>query len=322
MLEFAWLWALLLLPLPLLIYRFAPARHRPSAAIRLPRLPAGVGIQQRSNRWISIFMGMAWLCLITALIRPIWYGEPIHINPEHRDIMLAVDLSGSMSIKDMDLGNGNNTDRLTAVKAVLDKFIAEREGDRIGLVLFANHAYLQTPLTFDRKTVQDQLGRTVLGLIGQSTAIGEGLGIATKTFIESDAPQRVIILLSDGANTAGVIDPLEAARLAAKSKATIYTVGVGAEEMEQRTFFSTRTVNPSQDLDERTLKRIADMTGGQYFRARNPQELEKIYDIINQLEPVNTAQQTWRPRQELFRYPLGIALLFSVVVMILRKRHE
>jgi len=320
MFEFSWLWAWLLLPLPFLVYRFSKPAVQP-VAIRLPKLPEGIGQQQPDTRWRKVIMVLAWCCLLGALARPVWYGDPVEINPEHRDMLLAVDLSGSMSIEDMVTSSGDNIDRLTAVKQVLNDFIGKRKGDRLGLVLFANHAYLQTPLTFDRNTVQEQLGRTVLGLIGQSTAIGEGLGIATKTFINSEAPQRVIILLSDGANTAGVIDPVEAAELASRCNVTIYTVGVGAEEMQQRSFFSTRTVNPSQDLDEKMLADIANMTGGQYFRARNPQELENIYQLIDQMEPINTAQQTWRPRQELFRYPLAIALLFSLVIALLRRRH-
>ncbi|MGF1688150.1 VWA domain-containing protein [Photobacterium japonica] len=320
MFEFIWLWAFALLPLPFLVYFLTKPSVQPSA-IRLPKLPAGLGQQQQTSRWLLGLMGAAWVALIVACARPVWYGDPIEINPEHRDMMLAVDLSGSMSTEDMITENGNAIDRLTAVKNVLHDFIGHRKGDRLGLVLFANHGYLQTPLTFDRNTVQQQLDRTVMGLIGQSTAIGEGLGVATRTFIESKAPQRVIVLLSDGANTAGVIDPIEAAELAKKSNVTIYTVGVGAEEMEQRTFFSSRTVNPSQDLDETTLRRIAELTGGQYFRARNPQELEQIYTTIDKLEPVNNAQQTWRPRQELFRFPLAAVLLLSIVIVIMRKRH-
>ncbi|PSW21789.1 VWA domain-containing protein [Photobacterium sanctipauli] len=320
MFEFLWLWAFAMLPLPWFVYRFSKPAVEPSA-IRLPKLPEGLGQKQQKSRWLAGLMAVAWISLIAAIARPVWYGDPIEISPDHRDMMLAVDLSGSMSIEDMITNNGDSIDRLTAVKQVLHDFIGNRKGDRLGLVLFANHAYLQTPLTFDRNTVQQQLDRTVLGLIGQSTAIGEGLGIATKTFINSEAPQRVIILLSDGANTAGVIDPIEAAELAARSDVTIYTVGVGAEEMEQRTFFSTRTVNPSQDLDERMLTRIAEMTGGQYFRARNPQELNNIYQLIDQMEPINTAQQTWRPQQELFRFPLALAVLLSVVIMVMRKRH-
>ncbi|WIG79585.1 VWA domain-containing protein [Photobacterium damselae] len=320
MFEFAWLWAWLLLPLAYLVYRFSQPVTEP-AAIHLPLLPDNIGSSQPKNRLKQILMVLLWVSLVCALARPVWYGDPIEIKPDHRDMMLAVDLSGSMAIKDMQTQSGQSIDRLTAIKHVLSNFIEKRKGDRLGLVLFGDHAYLQTPLTFDRHTVEQQLDRTVLGLVGQSTAIGEGLGIATKTFIKSKAPQRVIILLSDGANTAGVIDPLEAAKLAKESGVTIYTVGIGADEMLQRSIFGVQKVNPSQDLDEKTLTKIAQMTGGKYFRARNPQELDKIYQIINQLEPVNNAQQTWRPRDELFRYPLTVALVLSLIIAILRKRN-
>lgn len=318
MFEFTWLWAGLLLPLPYLVYRFAKPVHQ-QAAVTLPQLPDGIGQHQKRSQIGLITMSLIWIALLTALARPVWYGDPIEINPDHRDMLLAVDLSGSMSIQDMVTPSGESIDRLAAVKNVLTDFIKARKGDRLGLVLFANHAYLQTPLTFDRKTVEQQLDRTVLGLIGQATAIGEGLGVATKTFINSEAPQRVIVLLSDGANTAGVIEPLEAAKLAAESNVTIYTVGVGAEEMIQQGLFSNRVVNPSQDLDEGMLTRIAEMTGGQYFRARNPQELSNIYQLIDQMEPINTAQQTWRPRDELFRFPLAFAFALSCLLVIFRR---
>lgn len=319
MFEFIWWWVWFFLPLPWFVYRFVPEVPQP-AAIRLPSLPTDISEQQPKQWWRKSLVILCWVCLIAATSRPVWYGDPIEVQPKHRDMLLTVDLSGSMAIEDMVTSNGN-IDRLTAVKQVLSDFIQKRQGDRLGLVLFADHAYLQTPLTFDRKTVEEQLNRAVLNLIGKSTAIGEGLGIATKTFIESDAPQRVIVLLSDGANTSGVIDPLEAAELAKKSNVTIYTIGVGAEEMQQRQFMFTRTVNPSQDLDEKTLTKIAELTGGQYFRARNPQELSTIYNIINKLEPVSEAQQTWRPREEWFRFPLMGALLFSIIILIIRKRH-
>ncbi len=188
-------------------------------------------------------------------------------------------------------------------------------------MLFADHGYLQTPLTLDRKTVAEQLDRAVLGLIGEMTAIGEGLAVASKTFIESKAPQRVIILLSDGANTAGLIEPLEAAEFAKENNITIYTIGIGADIMRQRSFFGTHTVNPSADLDEKTLTEIAKMTGGKYFRAKNPEELEQIYTLIDQLEPISTASQTWRPRDELFRFPLAIALALSILIATMRKQH-
>ncbi|PML76543.1 vWA domain-containing protein [Enterovibrio norvegicus] len=320
MFEFTWWWAFALLPLPWLVFKLAKPIPRP-AAIHLPRLPEGLGEKQGSSRIKHVLMALCWLGLVTALARPMWYGEPVQIQPEHRDMMLAVDLSGSMEIEDMVTASGSTTDRLTAVKSVLSDFIQKRSGDRLGLVLFADHGYLQTPLTLDRNTVAQQLDRAVLGLIGKSTAIGEGLGVATKTFIDSKAPQRVIILLSDGANTAGVIEPLEAAQLAKDNDVTIYTIGVGAEQMRQRSLFGSRMVNPSQDLDEKTMTQIAKMTGGEYFRARDPKELETIYQIIDQLEPISSAQQTWRPRDELFSFPLAFALVLSVVIVVVRRRH-
>lgn len=320
MFDFSWLWAFAFLPLPWLVYKFVKPLPR-QAAIHMPRLPAGLNEQQTVSRLNQVLMTLLWVSLVFALARPVWYGEPIQIQPEHRDMMLAVDLSGSMKIQDMVIGNNKTTDRLTAVKSVLHDFIKAREGDRLGLVLFADHGYLQTPLTLDRNTVSQQLDRAILGLIGESTAIGEGLAVATKTFINSEAPQRVIILLSDGANTAGIIDPLEAATLAKENGVTIYTVGVGADEMYQRNMFGTRVINPSLELDEKTLIEIAKMTGGEYFRARDPKELKNIYQIIDKLEPISTVQQTWRPRDEIFRWPLSLALALSVIIVLLRRRH-
>ncbi|MFD2179002.1 vWA domain-containing protein [Veronia pacifica] len=319
MFEFAWPWLFLLLPLPLVVYKLVSPVVR-EAPLTLPSLPDGLGAKQPGNIWRKVLMTLFWLLLVIAAARPVWYGDPVDINPEHRDLMLAIDLSLSMETEDMK-GPTGSTDRLSAVKSVVSDFIKKREGDRLGLVVFGRHAYLQTPLTFDRYTVQQQLERTVAGMIGESTSIGEGLGIATKTFIDSDAPQRVIVLLSDGANTSGVLDPIEAAELARDSKVTIYTVGVGADEILQRSLFGTRRINPSRDLDEDALRKIADLTGGQYFRARNPEELEKIYQTINQLEPVSNAEQTWRPRDEMFRYPLSASLLLSVLIVLLRRRY-
>lgn len=158
-------------------------------------------------------------------------------------------------------------------------------------------------------------------MVGQRTAIGEGLGLATKTFIESNAPQRTIILLSDGANTAGVLAPIEAAQLAKDNNAKIYTVGIGAGEMQVRGFFGNQTVNTARDLDEDTLTKIATMTGGQYFRARNADELAEIYQTIDKLEPVTQATQTWRPHEEWFRYPLMGYLFIIFIIVGVRKRH-
>ncbi len=318
MFSFIWWWMWLLLPLPYIVRKLLP-RVRTQSTVQLPSLPKG--IEQVPSLSISriTLISLLWVSLLAAAARPVWYGDPVQTQPLHRDLMLTVDLSGSMSQQDM-LVDGDYVDRLTSVKSVLSEFISKRKGDRLGLVLFADHAYLQTPLTFDIETVGEQLNRTVFGLVGKQTAIGEGIGIATKTFINSEAPQRVIVLLSDGTNTAGVIEPLEAAQLAQKSDVTIYTVGVGAGEMKVKSFFGSRTVNTARDLDESTLTKIAEITGGQYFRARDQQDLNDIYEKINALEPIASSNQTWRPSSEWFRFPLMLALLLSVSVFIVRSR--
>ncbi|WP_428773479.1 vWA domain-containing protein [Vibrio sp.] len=316
--ELVYGWVLWLLPLPIAAYwRLKP--RKPIARLYLPYLPKH-DARAPKQAVAKLLAVLIWLLLLLAAARPVWYGQPVSVQPKHRDMMLVVDLSYSMSKQDMKQA-GDYIDRLSAVKNVLADFIQRRQGDRLGLVLFADHAYLQTPLTLDRKTVAQQLNQTVLRLIGTQTAIGEGIGLATKTFIDSDAPQRVMILLSDGSNTAGVLDPLEAAKIAAKYNTTIYTVGVGAGEMTVKDLFITRTINTAEDLDEKSLIEIARLTGGQYFRARDSQELATIYDTINQLEPISETSQTWRPQVEWFGLPLGVALLLSVCLAVIRRRH-
>ncbi|WP_070971934.1 vWA domain-containing protein [Vibrio sonorensis] len=316
---FVWWWAFFLIPLPLLAYFLLPA-EKSDQALYLPYLPDEEVNHPPSNKLPRVLAIIVWLGLIAAIARPVSYGDPIIEPTMHRDMMLVVDLSGSMAQEDMKVGD-DYTDRLTAVKKVVGDFISERQGDRLGLVLFADHAYLQTPLTTDLNAVSAQLNRTVLELIGSRTAIGEGIGLATKTFIDSDAPQRVMILLSDGSNTSGVLEPLEAAKIASEHGTTIYTVGLGAGEMQVRSFFSTRTVNTAKDLDEKTLTAIAEMTGGQYFRARDPQQLEQIYQTINQLEPISKSTQVWRPRFEWFYWPLSISFISVLILVIVRRNN-
>jgi Ca-activated chloride channel family protein len=205
--------------------------------------------------------------------------------------------------------NKQPVDRLTAAKWVAGQFIERRTGDRIGLILFGTRAYLQTPLTFDRKTVVTLLNESALGLAGENTAIGDAIGLAVKRLGEQHVNSRVLILMTDGANTAGEITPLKAAELAATIKLKIYTIGIGADEMVVRSFFGNRTVNPSADLDEHTLINIAETTGGHYYRARNAQELENIYLRLDELEPIEKDKQYFRPRDELFFWPLSVALV-------------
>ena len=317
--EFVWWWMFFLLPIPLIVHRLAPAA-KPTDTLTLPFLPSDTSGKAPSTRLPKILATLIWVLLVTASARPVWFGEPVEFQPKHRDLMLVVDLSYSMSKEDMAF-NGEYIDRLSAVKHVLSDFIDKRKGDRVGLVLFADHAYLQTPLTLDRSTLSQQLNQAVLRLIGTQTAIGDGIGLATKTFVDSDAPQRVMILLSDGSNTAGVLDPLEAADIAKKFDTTIYTVGVGAGEMVVKEFFMSRKVNTAEDLDEKTLMAIAERTGGQYFRARDSQDLATIYDTINSLEPISGATKVWRPQQEWFHWPLSIAVALSLILLVIRRNN-
>lgn len=307
------------LPLPILLYKFLP-QVKPRSAVHFAYLPDDAAQTPRHTWPMRILLSLLWFSLVCASARPVWYGEPQRIQPKHRDLMLVVDLSYSMSQEDMQSDDGY-IDRLSATKHVVSDFISQRQGDRLGLVLFADHAYLQTPLTFDLQTVQAQLKRAGLKMIGTNTAIGEGIGLATKTFIDDNAPQRIMILLSDGSNTSGVLDPIKAANIAAKYHAKIYTIGIGAGEVQVKDFFMTRTINTAKDLDEKTLTEIAKITGGKYFRARNAKELANIYDEINRLEPVKQADQVWRPQQEWFIYPLTVSFFLSLLLLIWR-RHD
>jgi Ca-activated chloride channel family protein len=217
-----------------------------------------------------------------------------------------------MDTQDMIL-NQQAVNRLTVVKKVAGEFIQRRRGDRVGLVLFGSRAYLQTPLTFDTQTAAILLEEAEIGLAGRETAIGDAIGLAVKRLREDAASKRVLILLTDGANTAGEVQPMQATEFAAREGLTIYTVGVGADEMMVKDFFGTRMVNPSADLDEDTLRAIAERTGGAYFRARDARALEDIYTQLDRLEPVESDQESVRPVDELFFWPLSAALLLALL---------
>jgi Ca-activated chloride channel homolog len=321
MLELLWPWVLVLAPLPLL-YRWLrkPADVR-LRALRAPLLAnaAGEASSAAVNSWRkSLLLSMLWLIWLSSLLalaRPIWIGEPVALPTNGRDILLAVDISGSMEREDMQL-NGRTVNRLVAVKAVVGDFVIERQGDRLGLILFGEKAYLQTPLTFDRKTMQTLLYEAQLGFAGNGTAIGDAIGLSVKRLQERPENHRVVILLTDGANNAGELDPLKAAELASRAKVKIYTIGIGAEAMETRSLFGSRITNPSADLDEKTLSGIADATSGQFFRARNPQELAEIYSELNRLEPIEQDAETIRPIAALYYWPLSLAFALSLLVAL------
>ena len=327
MLELALPWILLLLPLPWLVYRFSPAVDTtPQAGLYIPfaedlRMASQQSSDQtRQHRALLWLAALAWLLLLLAAARPQWLGDPIEVSRSGRDVMLAVDLSGSMKIQDFIL-HGNHIDRLTATKQVAGDFIQRREGDRIGLILFGSQAYLQAPLTFDRTTVNALLQESVIGLAGKQTAIGDAIGLAVKRLKgKQDISRLVLILLTDGVNTAGQLSPEEGVALAKKIGLHIHTIGIGASSIEVPSFFGTQTVNPSADLDEKMLASIAKQTGGQYFRAHDTDELEKIYAAIDQLEPVKGDAETFRPIQSLFIYPLALASALALLILLLRRR--
>lgn len=322
MFSLAWPWLLLLLPLPFLLRWLLPADGaKREASLRVPFLEDFVEKEQskrgvRLPRWRLWLAAFAWLLLVFASARPEWLGEAIQLPLSGRDLMLAVDLSGSMKERDFII-DGERVDRLSATKWVAGDFIERRVGDRIGLILFGDRAYLQTPLTFDRKTVKTLLDEAVIGLAGKQTAIGDAIGLAVKRLQQHVEQSRVLILLTDGANTAGEVEPEKAAQLAARSGLKIYTIGIGADRLTVRSLFGSQVINPSRELNEGLLKAIADGTGGRYFRARNSEELVQIYQLLDQLEPVEHEAQLFRPVKALYPWPLAAALLVAALVLIL-----
>ncbi len=320
MLDWSWPYAFALLPLPLLVYQLVPAASPASPGLRMPlfsqirQLQGSTG-QQRANSWLKPALALlVWLLLVTAVARPTWLGDPVPLPQAGRDLLLAVDISQSMREEDM-LIQGSYVPRVDAVKAVVSDFVQRRQGDRVGLILFGEQSYLQTPLTFDRNTVEKQLMEAQPGFAGNATAIGDAIGLAVKRLRDRPAESRVVILMTDGANTAGK-DPMDGAAVAQEAGIRIHTIGIGADSKTVRSFFGTTSqVNPSADLDEATLQAIAEETGGRYFRARDPQEMVQIYQLLNQLEPV-PEDVSFRPQRSLYHWPLLGALLLSLVWLL------
>jgi len=320
MLTLASPWLLLLLPLPLLVYWLSPKHAAPlSSALKLPFFHALLPYLQQSETKPSQYwrpsmclLSVIWLCLIIAAARPVYVGAAIITPSVAHNIMLAMDISGSMDIDDMQ-ANGQSISRMQAIKAVANQFIRERQGDRLGLILFGSQAYLMTPITYDRTIVAHMLNDASVGLAGPQTAIGDAIGLAVKKLQAFPEDSRMMILLTDGVSNSGNIDPLVAAQLAKDYHVKIYTIGFGADRVAVPTLFGDEYVDPSADLDENTLKQIAKLTGGLYFRATSLTDLAQVYQAISQLEPVS-ANQPFRPQQELYAIPLAIALLLSLLL--------
>ncbi|ALN82263.1 vWA domain-containing protein [Lysobacter antibioticus] len=320
---FAWPWWLLALPLPLLAHWLLPAARDASAALKVPfgeRLDAIAAVGGRSLRGGSAgwLLWLAWALLCIAAARPQQLGEAVQPPQVGRDMMLALDLSGSMSEPDMALSDAP-VDRLTAAKAVLADFLDRRVGDRIGLIVFGRRAYVLTPLTLDRDTVRDQLKDSVVGLAGQETAIGDAVGLAVKRLREQPSGQRVLILLTDGVNTAGALDPSKAAELARDHHVRIHTIAFGGDG--SMSLFGFKIAVPGGDpLDETSLRAIAQTTGGRFFRARDTAELAGIYAEIDRIEPVQRPGKAVRPRIERYVWPLAAAFGMALLAFVWPRR--
>ncbi|MCB2095009.1 MAG: VWA domain-containing protein [Rhodobacteraceae bacterium] len=315
MITFLWPLAFLALPAPILVRYFQkPLPQSANGALRVPFFAALQSHGTTGGRrplwgWLRLAAASAiWLLLVSALARPVMVGPEVPLPAEGRDIMMAIDLSGSMGREDFAL-NGQASTRLGVVKQTANDFIERRKGDRIGLVLFSDRAYLQAPLTFDRDVVRQLLDQAQVGLTGTETAIGDAIAIAVKRLKDRPANERVLVLLTDGASNAGVMTPLAAADLARKLGVKIYTIGVGADRMVVNSGFGQQVVNPSQDLDEATLTEIAARTGGLYFRATNLAGLADIYREIDKLEPIADDPLYLHPSIALYYWPLGAALV-------------
>lgn len=330
MIEWLWPWMLVLAPLPLLVRRLLPPARTREPALRAPFFAAWRQLGETQQSKVSpdrtlpaVMLWLIWLSLLLAASRPVWVGEAVELPDSGRDLMLAVDISGSMGVEDMQVDQ-QLVRRIDAVKAVGSRFISRRSGDRLGLILFGSNAYVQSPLSFDTATVRRFLREAQIGFAGKKTAIGDALGLAVKRLRERPAESRVLILLTDGRDTASAVEPVEAAQLAADLGIRVYTIGIGADSLTLPglfgSSFGSRQVNPSAELDEETLREIADLTGGAYFRARNPAELETIYRLLDELEPVEQTTSLYRPRQALGYIPLLFGLGLSFVLALWRCR--
>jgi Ca-activated chloride channel family protein len=315
MFEFAWPFLLALLPIPLLIWWWLPPYRAQQASVQVPffdRLAAATGqtpqqgavvLQRRAVQ--MIVASLIWILIMTALARPQWVGDPLTREISARDLILAIDISGSMDRRDFRSSSGEMLTRLDGVKRVIADFVARRKGDRIALILFGTKAYVQVPFTQDLQMAQQLLEQTQVGMAGQQTALGDTIGLAIKTFDKSTAKQKLLILLTDGNDTASRVPPEHASDIARQNGVVIYTIGVGdpAASGESR-------------VDLSVLQNIANSTQGRFFRAEDGAQLAAIYADIDKLAPTKLDTQSWRPKLPLFQWPLGAAVILGLALWL------
>ena len=322
MFEFAYPVLFLLLPLPLLVYWLSPVYQESQDSVRVPffqrlveltgQKPSKGAVVLQRVLFQKFWVPLTWLLLITALARPEWIGEPIEQTKSARDLMVAVDLSGSMETKDFRTTDGNEISRLAAVKQVLAEFIDQREHDRLGLIVFGDSPYLQAPFTQDHVAWITLLNETNIAMAGQSTMFGDAIGLAIKLFEYSETDNRVLIVLTDGNDTGSKVPPIEAAKVAEHKGVTIYTIAIGNPE-----------TSGDEALDLGVMEAIADITGGGFYQALDRAQLQKAYEDIARLEPEEFETLSYRPRYSLHHYPLAIVisgyLLFFVAMTLLTR---
>ena len=312
MIDLASPWALLLLPLPVAVLMLAPPKRNRVAALRIPffervvqaagaRAGEGSVVLARS-RWQLLLACLVWLLVVVGLARPERIGEPITRTEAARDIMLAIDLSGSMAYRDFPDGADTTVSRLEAVQRVVSDFIAERETDRVGLIVFGDRAYVQLPFTRDLATALDLVQLMEVAMAGPQTALGDAIGLAIHAFEASEIEDRLLILLTDGNDTVSRMTPVNAAGIAAAENIVVYTIGIGDTEAT------------GQDrVDFAVLEEIASRTGGEFFNAEDETALASVYAHIDAAAAAETRSESWRPRSSLVHWPAGAALLLLLV---------
>jgi Ca-activated chloride channel family protein len=311
MLSFSFPWMFLLLPAPVLVYFLAPTYREPRLAVRVPfmdvlyRLTGRQAAEEAAivsrTRMQRLQLILGWIALVTALARPVWMDEPLVRELPMRDLLVALDLSGSMDTRDFTDESAHASDRLTAARQVLDQFLSRRDGDRVGLILFGSAAFVQAPFTQDLDVVRELLDEAQVRMLGPRTMLGDAIGLAIQLFERSEVDERVLIVLTDGNDTGSMVPPLRAAEIARDNGVTIFTVAMGDPEAAGE-----------QALDETTLKAVADTTGGGYFHAADRDELDRIYRTLDQLNPRQVESLSYRPEHDLFYWPLGFALILSI----------
>lgn len=313
---FAWPWIALFLPV-IFLAKFKPSSTLQAYSLEHPYL-AELGHapeHQSVSRVGKVLQASIWVLLIIALMRPQWVGEPIVNNERGRSLYLAVDISESMLERDMQW-NGRAVERYQAVQAVVGEFIEQRDEDFIGLVVFGSFAAVQAPLTADTEAIKNILADLRPGMADGRTAIGDGLALAVKQLRESDTPDRVVILLSDGESNSGSVTPAQATQVAQQSDIKVYTIGFGGDG--RQSIFG-RLGFGGNGVDEQTLQNIASQTGGTYFRATSAQELSNVFNEIETLEPSDRDSATQRVVIEWYWCPLLLALALIVSQQILKR---